>query len=158
MSQSILFLFLSVVAVTAVLSIKRIPEGTVYTLRRLDGQARLLQPGTHLVWPFVERVVHRISLTGHVLVIDELFPLAGADAAPRLSGKVYWQVIDAERADASIDRADALIRGRLLNVARAIENPAAEASELRNARLKAALNESLRDVGIVVTRVQLGLA
>lgn len=158
MSPSILILLLSVAAVVAMLSIKRIPEGTVYTLRRLNGQGRLLQPGTHLIWPFVERVVHRISLTGHVLVIDELFPLDGADAAPRLSGKVYWQVIDAERADASIDRADALIRGRLLNVARAIDNPAGEASESRNTRLKTALNESLRDVGIVVTRVQLSLA
>jgi hypothetical protein len=158
MSQSILFLFLSVAAVIAMLSIKRIPEGTVYTLRRLNGQARLLQPGTHLIWPLVERVVHRISLTGHVLALDELFPLADADAAMRLSGKVYWQVIDAERADATIDRADALIRGRLLNAARAIDDPAQETPESRNSRLKAALNESLRDVGIVVTRVQVSLA
>jgi regulator of protease activity HflC (stomatin/prohibitin superfamily) len=158
MSQSILFLFVSVAVVVAMLSIKRIPEGTVYTLRRLNGQARLLQSGTHLIWPLVERVVHRISLTGHVLALDELFPLGDSDAGLRLSGKVYWQVIDAERADATIDRADALIRGRLLNAARGIDNPAEESAESRNSRLKTALNDSLRDIGIVVTRVQVGLA
>ena len=157
MSQSIIFVLLSVAAVAAMLSIKRIPEGTVYTLRRFNGQARLLQPGTHLIWPLVERVVHRISLTGHVLTLGELFPLDGSGASTRLSGKVFWQVIDAQRADATIDRADALIRGRLLNAARAIDDPAEETAESRNSRLKAALNDSLREIGIVVTRVQVGL-
>jgi hypothetical protein len=70
---------------------------------------------------------------------------------------VFWQVIDAQRADATIDSADALIRGRLLNAARAIDNPAEETVESRNSRLKAALNDSLRELGIVVTRVQVGL-
>ncbi|HSX59433.1 MAG TPA: SPFH domain-containing protein [Tahibacter sp.] len=156
MSPSILFLVLSAAVAVILLSVKRIPEGTVYTLRRFNGQARMLQSGTHLIWPLLERVVHRISLTGHVLTLDELFPLA--DAGMRLSGKIYWQVIDAQRADATIDRADALIRGRLLNAARAIDNPAEESPESRNSRLKAALNESLRNVGIVVTRVQVTLA
>lgn len=155
MSPSLILLILSAAVVVALLCVKRIPEGTVYTLRRYNGQARTLQSGTHLIWPLLERVVHRISLTGHVLVLNELFPLTSADA--RLDGKVYWQVIDAERADASIDRADALIRMRLLNAARAIDDPAAETVEARNSRLKAALNDSLRDVGIVVTRVQVVL-
>jgi len=155
MSQSILLLILSAAVVVALLSIKRIPEGTVYTLRRFNGQARTLQPGTHLIWPLLERVVHRISLTGHVLAIDELFPVG---ASARLAGKVFWQVVDAERADASIDRAESLIRARVLNAARATDNPAEETAEARNSRLKAALNESLRDVGIFVTRVQLALA
>lgn len=155
MSQNILLLILCAAVVVAFLSIKRIPEGTVYTLRRFNGQARTLQPGTHLIWPLLERVVHRISLTGHVLPLDELFPVSGANA--RLSGKIFWQVVDAERADASIDRAEALIRARALNAARATDNPVEEAPEARNGRLKAALNDSLRDVGIVVTRVQVAL-
>lgn len=156
MSQNILFLVLCAAVVAALLSIKRIPEGTVYTLRRFNGQARTLQPGTHLIWPLLERVVHRISLTGHVLPLDELFPVSGVNA--RLSGKIFWQVVDAERADASIDRAEALIRARALNAARATDNPREETPELRNSRLKAALNDSLRDVGIVITRVQVSLA
>lgn len=155
MSQNIILLILSAAVVVALFSIKRIPEGTVYTLRRFNGQARTLQPGTHLVLPLLERVVHRISLSGHTLPLDELFPFAGASA--RLSGKIFWQVVDAERADFLIDRADELIRARALNAARAVEDPAAESTDLRNARLKTALNESLREVGIVVTRVQLSL-
>lgn len=156
MSQTIIWLILSAAVVVALFSIKRIPEGTVYTLRRFNGQARTLQSGTHLIWPLLERVVHRISLTGHVLPLDELFPLGGTSA--RLSGKIFWQVVDAERADALIERADELIRARVLNVARDVENPAQEAPELRNSRLKKVLNDSLREVGIVVTRVQLSLA
>lgn len=156
MSQNLLLLILSSAVLFALFSVKRIPEGTVYTLRRFNGQARTLQPGTHLIWPLLERVVHRISLTGHVLPLDELFPLQSG--SPRLSGKIYWQVLDAARADALIDRADELIRARALNAARAVDNPAEETTEARNSRLKAALNDSLREVGIVVTRVQIALA
>jgi SPFH domain / Band 7 family len=156
MSQNILLLILSTAVVFALLSIKRIPEGTVYTLRRFNGQARTLQSGTHLIWPLLERVVHRISLSGHVLPLDELFPMQRGSA--RLSGKIYWQVLDAARADALIDRADELIRARALNAARAVEDPAQESNEARNSRLKAVLNDNLREVGIVVTRVQIALA
>lgn len=156
MSQNILLLIVSTAVVFALLSIKRIPEGTVYTLRRFNGQARTLQPGTHLIWPLLERVVHRISLTGHVLPLDELFPLAAGNA--RLSGRIWWQVIDAARADALIERADELIRARALNAARAVDNPADESTEQRNSRLKSTLNDSLRELGIVVTRVQVALA
>ncbi|MEO8673795.1 MAG: SPFH domain-containing protein [Tahibacter sp.] len=155
MFSNLMMLVLSAAALVAFASIKRIPEGTVYTLRRFNGQGRTLQPGTHLVWPLLERVVHRISLAGHALNLDESMPLA--NTLCRLNGKVYWQVIDAERADALIDNADELIRSRTLNAVRGVENPADEALEARNARLKSTLNEALRERGIVVTRVQLTL-
>lgn len=155
MSQTIVFTVLSVVALLAFFSVKRIPEGTVYTLRRIGGHARTLTPGTHLVLPLVERIVHRISLSGRTLALDEQLPVDGTNH--RLTGQVWWQVLDAERADAMIERADELIRARALNAVRDIEQPTAETSESRNLRLKKALNDSLRDRGVVVTRVQLSL-
>ena len=156
MSQALILTLLSIVALLAFFSVKRIPEGTVYTLRRLGGQARTLNSGTHIVLPLVERIVHRIPLTGRTLAVDEQLPVDGASR--HLVGQVWWQVIDAERADAMIDRADELIRTRALNAMRDIEQPTEEAADARNLRLKKALNESLRERGVVVTRVQLSLA
>jgi regulator of protease activity HflC (stomatin/prohibitin superfamily) len=156
MSQTLILTVLSIVALLAFLSVKRIPEGTVYTLRRLGGQARTLTSGTHFVLPLIERIVHRISLTGRTLAVDESMPVDGNSR--RLSGQIWWQVIDAERADPMIERADELIRTRVVNAVRDIEQPAEEAADSRNLRLKKALNDTLRERGVVVTRVQLSFA
>ena len=153
MSQTTLFTVLSVLALLAFFSVKRIPEGTVYTLRRIGGHARTLMPGTHVVLPLIERIVHRIPLTGRALSLDEQLPVDGA--THRLSGQVWWQVLDAERADAMIERADELIRTRAINAVRDVAEPVAEAADVRNLRLKNALNDTLRERGVFVTRVQL---
>lgn len=135
-------------------SIKRIPEGMVYTLRRLDGQIRTLRSGTHVVIPLFERVIHRISLTGHALSIEAQLPCADRSSLA-LRGMVYWQVLDPVRADAVIERAEELIRARALDGLREVDVSESEAPETRNARLKQTLNEALRERGVLVTRVQL---
>ncbi|HOV58688.1 MAG TPA: SPFH domain-containing protein [Rhodanobacteraceae bacterium] len=144
-------------AVLVLLSIKRIPEGTVYSLRRVDGHARLIGAGTHLVMPLLERVVRRIALTGRSLAIDERVVLDARGQPLDLRGTVYWQVLDAARAEAVIERADELIRTRTLNAIRAVPAPQSESAEARNQRMKTALNDALRERGVLVTRVQLAL-
>jgi hypothetical protein len=74
-----------------------------------------------------------------------------------LNGTVFWQVLDASRADAVIERADELIRIRAVNALRAVPSPQYEALDTRNQRMKQALNDTLRDRGVLVTRVQLTL-
>ena len=131
-----------------VVSIKRIPEGQAYTLRRVDGHMRTLGAGTHLVLPLVERVAHKIRLFGNVVDVGEV---ATPDHAP-LRGKIYYQVLDAERADAIIDEVGSRLRERLPELVAAA--PAQDVAS-RNLHLKAELNRSLRERGLLVTRVQL---
>ena len=70
---------------------------------------------------------------------------------------MYWQVLDAARADSVIERADDLIRTRAVNAVRDVPAPDREVAEARNVRLKEALNGSLRERGVLITRVQLSL-
>jgi hypothetical protein len=67
-------------------------------------------------------------------------------------------VLDPERADAVIDRADDLIRGRLREAVSRADGPADQDLRSRNQRIKQALNGTLRDRGVLVTRVELDLA
>src|SRR6185437_7341835 len=148
-------LTLMLVVVVAALSIKRIPEGQVYTLRRLGKPAGTLAAGTHLVVPLVERIAHKISITGYTLAVDER--MEPEITARTLRGRIWWQVLDPERADSVIDRADDLIRLRLRD---AVQGATIEDPDLRsrNQRIKQTLNGSLRDRGVLVTRVELDLA
>ena len=149
-------LILMLVATMAVTSIKRIPEGQVYTLRRLGKPAGILTAGTHVVVPLVERVAHKISITGYTLAVDERLE-SEHPATPALRGRIWWQVLDPERADTVIDRADDLIRLRLRD---AVQGSDASDPDLRsrNLRIKQTLNGSLRERGVLVTRVELDLA
>jgi regulator of protease activity HflC (stomatin/prohibitin superfamily) len=152
-----ILVFLMLVAVVGLLSIKRIPEGQVYTLRRLGKPAGTLTAGTHLVVPLVERIAHKISITGYTLAVDERLE-PGSAAAPTLRGRVWWQVLDPERADAVIDRANDLIRGRLREAVSQSEDGPDQDLRSRNQRIKQSLNGILRERGVLVTRVELDLA
>lgn len=138
---------LSVVATTLAMSLKRIPEGQVYTLRRRrHAQTELLTPGTHWIVPLRDHIAHKISLTGRTLRLDDTLE----DGRIRVQGTVYWQVLDAERADAVIDQADALIRRHTLD---GLREDRADDAAVRNAHLKNRLNSTLRAQGMLVTRM-----
>lgn len=145
-----LICLLCVTALLVGASVKRIPEGHVYTLHRLGRpRPRLLQPGTRLVVPLLERVRHKISLTGRTLPLD-----AATDAGTAPHGTVYWQVLDPEQADACIDDAEGLIRRGVLQ---ALAEADAEETDgpARNQRVKQVLNAQLRQHGMLVIRVDL---
>ena len=57
-----IFSLLAVIVVLAAACIKRIPEGQVYTLRRLGKPAGTLTPGMHVVVPLIERIADELGL------------------------------------------------------------------------------------------------
>ena len=134
-------------------SLKRVPADQVHSLYRRGRPYRLLQPGTHMALPLVDHVVHRIKLSGQVLRFQEPLPNAHG-----VSGTVYWQVLEPERADAVIEQADQLIRGGALAALR--QEPEAYSADRRDlgSRLKQAMNSALRERGMMVTRVELEFA
>ena len=151
-------LILGAVAVIGVLSVKRIPEGQVYTLRRLGKPAGTLTAGTHVVLPLIERIAHKISITGYTLAVDERLE-AEADTSRTLRGRVWWQVLDPERAEAVIDRADDMIRHGLRDALHGVDDASANTDlRSRNQHIKQTLNGRLRERGVLVTRVELDLA
>jgi len=147
---------LALIGLLAAVCVKRIPEGQVYTLRRLGKPARTLSPGMHVVLPLVERIAHKISISGYTLAIEERIQMDGRPEI--LRGRVWWQVLDPERADAVIDRADEMIRGVVMGTLPQVASDTGNDLRARNLRLKQALNGNLRERGVLVTRVELDLA
>ena len=71
MLSPIILAALCALALLVVASLRRIPEGHVYTFRRIGGHVRVVGSGTHWVVPLVERVAHKISLAGAVVAVEE---------------------------------------------------------------------------------------
>ena len=146
MHAPLLWLMLFCVAALIAVSIRRIPEGHAYTLRRVGGQMRTVGAGLHLVLPLVERVAHKIRLLNNVVDVQ----------TPALNGRVYFQVLDAERADAVIDAMADLLRQRIPELASSTCTE--EDAATRNLHLKAELNRDFGERGVLITRVQLSCA
>jgi regulator of protease activity HflC (stomatin/prohibitin superfamily) len=141
---------LAAIAVLVFASIRRIPEGQVYTLRRVGGHTRVMHSGMHFMLPLVERVAHKISLTGSNV------PVVGLVAADRqYRGIVYFQVLDPARADRVIDGIDGLLQERTRSLFADAAMP--ESSDGRRQWLKQSLNSDVRDRGLLVTRVDLAV-
>jgi hypothetical protein len=153
-----LFFIMTILALTLLLglfatALKRVPQGHVYSLHRAGRQRRLLQPGLHWVVPGLDRIAHRIDLGGQVLRFDE----SAADANA-VRGTVYWQVLEPERADEVIGEAEQLIRSGALDALQT-ESPSARANRRDlGGRVKQRLNHSLRQRGVMVTRVDVEAA
>ncbi|MGA9334962.1 MAG: hypothetical protein WBV39_11850 [Rudaea sp.] len=127
--------------------LRRIPEGHAYTLRRVGGHMRTVGAGIHLVWPLIERVAHKIRLLGNEVEVAAHAPSGD------ISGRVYFQVIDAQRADALIDDIADLLRRRIPELTAGSCNETDPA--MRDAHLKTELNRDLRERGVLITRVQM---
>jgi regulator of protease activity HflC (stomatin/prohibitin superfamily) len=140
-------------AVLFISAVRRVPAGQVYSLYRRGKLVRVLQSGTHLVLPLLDRVAHKINLAGQTLRFEE--PLAEAHD---VRGTVYWQVLEPERADAVFEQVDQLIRRGAQEALRS--EPAADRADRRDlgVRVKQALNSALRERGMMVTRVDLDVA
>jgi regulator of protease activity HflC (stomatin/prohibitin superfamily) len=136
-------MLLCVVIALIAVSVRRIPEGHAYTLRRFGGQMRTVGAGLHVVLPLIERVAHKIRLLNNVVDVQ---------SAP-LHGRVYFQVLDAGRADGVIDAMADMLRQRIPELAcsTCIEEDLAA----RNLHLKAELNRDFSERGVLITRVQL---
>jgi regulator of protease activity HflC (stomatin/prohibitin superfamily) len=148
--------FLIAAAGLVLLSIKRIPEGQAYTVYRFGRYRRTLAAGVHWIVPLVERVAHRVSLTGRALAMAPTVLTVG-ERRVEVDGKVYFQVLDAARADPEADHLDDVVLTALVG---ALRGPvlcaalAAAPGDL-NATLKRTLNAALAEHGIVVTRCRL---
>jgi len=140
-----LFLTFCAIAVLAVAAIRRVPEGQIYTLRRLDGRQRTLGAGTHFVLPLVERVTGKTPTTGMSVVVDDL---AAEDA--HWQARVWYQLLDA-RAAGALPQLDGTVRD-------AAREAFADLQTHDGRSLKHAVNARLRGDGVLVARVELSKA
>jgi regulator of protease activity HflC (stomatin/prohibitin superfamily) len=123
--------FLSFVA-----SIRRVPEGSAFTVHRFGRYVRTLPPGIGFVLPVIERVGQRVSLINHAVPLGE-------NAS---EGAVYYQILDPRRAGEALESIDQL-------VARAAQDAAAQFSNV--GELRQQLNQRLGDRGLRVVRCEL---
>jgi len=144
------------VPLVLLLGLRRVREGEAACLSRFGRPAGTLRPGLHWLLPG-EMIARRVSLLGRQFDLTPRRVTAGAHMA-RVGGRVFYQVLDAERALVKGDGIEARVQDAVLTqltglLPQLVELTPAE----RNDCLKADLRTRLRDDGILLTRLELAI-
>ena len=153
MGTSVSMLLLTATCLVLV-SLKRIPEGQAYTVHRFGRYCRTLSSGLHWVFPLVERVAHRVSLTGRALRIEPQ-TLGPAGGSLRVRATVWYQVLDPARCDSEFDHLDELVVRESLKALRRIGDGDVIQGSSLNAAFKNEANAELQSHGVVIARFKL---
>lgn len=84
--------------VVLVQAVKIVPQGHAYTLERFGRFTLVLNPGLHVITPFVDRVGHRINMMENVLQVPEQEIITRDNAMVAVDGVVFYQVLEAASA------------------------------------------------------------
>ena len=79
-------------------AIKMVSQGYEYTVESFGKYTKTLQPGLHLLIPFVEKVSAKVNKMEQVLDIPSQDIISKDNAMVRVDGVVFYQVMDAESA------------------------------------------------------------
>lgn len=145
-----------VASMVLIAGLRRVREGEVARLNRFGRPAGVLSPGVHWLLPG-EAIATRVSLLGRHLELSPRRVHAGAHTA-RVGGRIYFQVLDAERALASDADIDARVQDAVLTQLSGALPQLAELSPAeRNHCLRDDLRQTLRTEGILLTRLELAI-
>ncbi|VAV95153.1 Protein QmcA (possibly involved in integral membrane quality control) [hydrothermal vent metagenome] len=75
-----------------------VQQGYTYTIQRLGRYTKTLQPGFHIIIPFIDRVGSKVSMMERVLDIPSQEVITKDNAMVRADGVVFFQVLDAAKA------------------------------------------------------------
>jgi regulator of protease activity HflC (stomatin/prohibitin superfamily) len=79
-------------------SIRTVRQGYEYTIERLGRFTKVLNPGFHLIIPFIDRVGRKVNMMEQVLDIPGQEVITKDNAMVQVDGVVFFQVLDSAKA------------------------------------------------------------
>jgi regulator of protease activity HflC (stomatin/prohibitin superfamily) len=153
--------FCAVLAIGVVAAgVKTVPQGFQWTIERFGRYRTTLMPGLNIVFPFIDRIGHKINVQETVLEIPSQLVITKDNASVKVDGIVFYQVLRA--AEAAYQVQD--LRGAITNMAMTNIRTAIGALDLDetlskrdeiNDRLLHVLDAATQPWGTKVTRVEL---
>ena len=158
----LIFLAVLVVVVVAVVArgVRTVPQGFQWTVERFGRYRTTLEPGLHLINPFIDRVGRKVNVQETVLEVPAQNVITRDNASVMVDGIVFYQVLDASRAAYEVQNLQAAVTNLTMTNTRTVigsldlDETLSKRDDI-NVRLLKVLDAATEPWGTKITRVEL---
>jgi regulator of protease activity HflC (stomatin/prohibitin superfamily) len=161
MGALIFVLLLVVVAIVVVFAgVKTVSQGSNWTIERFGKYTKTLEPGLHLIVPFIDTIGRKMNMQENVLDIPPQKVITKDNATVQVDAVAFYQVIDAARAAYEVQNLHFAITNLALTNIRsvmgnmALDEVLSKRNEINNTLLSV-IDQATNPWGVKVLRIEL---
>jgi regulator of protease activity HflC (stomatin/prohibitin superfamily) len=91
-------ILLVLIVVTIFAGVKTVPQGQIWTVERFGAFTATLSPGLNFVFPFIDRIGHKMNVQEQVVDIPEQSVITRDNATVAVDGIIYYRIMEPGKA------------------------------------------------------------